>query len=361
MTPSELFLLRLYHQGLMKTQPDLVTALTTTIGIQAQQQSKAQINLGLRVSKLQISNLNQLYHEKGIVRSWAQRWTHQLMTYDDWQLVIAARANERLPKAYYLGERDLVVNLADVIIQELARNSALTRATVNNIISPYLSDKKWQTNFTYAVLQTIVAQGLAYFDPATTMRNYRLVVAKTKSKLSATVAIERLMIRYLAGFGPATIDDFSKWSGIKIGQIRPIWNKVAANLVPVQVEDRELYALHYPQNNLLETLCNQLNQECLLAARFDSCMTGYADKRWFVPKIYERKMWSKNGILMAPIILRGRLIGHWVHKTIATGLVITINYWQQLSNTDKTLIELQLEQVAYFLETPISTVIYRKI
>lgn len=362
MTPSELFLLRLYRQGLLQqSQSNLVAALTTTIGIQAQQQGEAQINLGLRVAKLQVSDLNRLYQENHIVRSWAQRWTHQLMPLEDWQLVTAARANEQLPKAYYLGKRELVLKLAKIITQELTKNKLLPKSVIDEIIKPYLPAGKQQTNFTYAVLQTIVAQGLAYFDPATAMRKYVLVAAEATPPLTVNAAIEKLVLRYLTGFGPATIADFSKWAGIKISQVRPSWAKVVANLTTVEVGQQVLACIDQPDDELLDNVRQQLNQSCLVAARFDACMTGYVDKQWLVPKRYEQEMWSKNGILMAPLIVRGTLIGHWLHRTTSKGLVFTVKHWQKLANADKELIESQLKRVAYFLEQPIAAINYQAI
>lgn len=45
---------------------------------------------------------------------------------------------------------------------------------------------------------------------------------------------------------------------------------------------------------------------------------------------------------MAPILLRGVVIGHWQHRQLRNGVAVTVKHWQLLTQQDEHLIENQL-------------------
>lgn len=324
--------LRLAHLGFGVNQ-NPQAALARTIGIQAQQASEADLNLSFR-TQTNISALHDWYDQVPVVRSWAQRWTHQLLTLADWQLVISARQTETLPKTYFLGHADLVRQLAAVVQRRLETQPRLTKADVVALLTPLLPADVRPTNFIYAVLQSLVAQGRLYFDARSTTQKY-VIVANNLPLLPATEALPQLIKRYIEGFGPVSLVDFCKWSGIRVTQARPAWRQLVAELPHVRVAGTKLVMAP-------NTAVNVTQPECQLAARFDACFTGYADKSWLIEPKYQSIMWTKNGLIMAPVLLHGNVIGHWQHRQTRTGVTVTVKHWQGLTHQEQQLIEDQL-------------------
>ncbi|WP_461244641.1 DNA glycosylase AlkZ-like family protein [Secundilactobacillus muriivasis] len=331
MDQQKLKQLRLSHLGFGVTQ-DSKGALTRTIGIQAQQAREADLNLSLR-THTPIETLHNWYDEQPVVRSWAQRWTHQLLTLSDWQLVISARQTETLPKTYLLGHETLVTELAALIQNQLVTKPRLTKAEVVALLTPLIPTDVKPNNLIYAVLQTLVARGRLYFDARSTTQNY-VVIANQLPLLPVETALPVLIQRYIEGFGPVSLADFCKWSGIRITQARPVWQQVTAKLSPVMVAGQELVAMSTEPTVDLPV--------CQLAARFDACFTGYADKNWLVTPEHQKTIWTKNGLIMAPILLRGVVIGHWQHRQLRNGVAVTVKHWQLLTQQDEHLIKNQL-------------------
>lgn len=332
MDQQKLKQLRLRHLGFGVTQ-DSKRALTRTIGIQAQQAREADLNLSLH-THTPIETLHNWYDQQPVVRSWAQRWTHQLLTLSDWQLVISARQTETLPKTYLLGHGTLVAELATLIQNQLVTKPRLTKTEVVALLTPLIPTDVKSNNLIYAVLQTLVAQGRLYFDARSTTQNY-VVVANQLPLLPVETALPVLIQRYIEGFGPVSLADFCKWSGIRITQARPVWQQVTAKLSPVMVAGQELVVATSTEPNVDLPACQ-------LAARFDACFTGYADKNWLVTPEHQKTIWTKNGLIMAPILLHGVVIGHWQHQQSRKGVTVTVKHWQPLTQQDKHLIEDQL-------------------
>lgn len=324
--------LRLTHLGFGVDQNSNM-ALTRTIGIQAQQAREADLNLSLR-TQTPIEILHNWYEQQPVVRSWAQRWTHQLLTLSDWRLVISARQTETLPKSYLLGHATLLMQLVDLVENQLITKSRLTKAEVVALLTPLIPTDVKANNLIYAVLQTLVARGRLYFDARSTTRNY-VIVANELPLLPVTTALPVLIQRYIAGFGPVSLADFCKWSGIRMTQVHSTWQQVTAQLPHVMVAGQELIMATTADSSVALPVCQ-------LAARFDACFTGYTDKNWLIAPEHQSTIWTKNGLIMAPILLHGAVIGHWQHQQTRNGIVVTVKHWQPLTQQAKHVIEDQL-------------------
>lgn len=347
MNRAELFVYRLFRQGVFTTQADLETAFLRHVGFQAQNQRAAALNVALQTGVTR-SELLAFYREKGIVRSWAQRWTIHLLTPADLQLVVSARQHERLPKAYFLGAEDHVRVAAHEIDQLLRTAEPLNRAAYTDHLSAKFS---WYAarpqNFDYAVLQVLTAQGRLQMLPTATHQDWQLVAPQTTELLDQSGATADLIRRYLRGFGPATLADFVKWSGIKISQVRPAWQRVIPELTPVQVGEEQLWTLDPITPATLQKLTDCYAQTTVIAASFSAAMTGYREKAWFATPAVQHQLWSKNGILRAPIMANGAVVGKWTYHLSKGQIHFNVDSWGLFDHDQLTA---QFMRLAQFLE-----------
>lgn len=323
--------------SLGKIQPavSLQQALTQTVGVQAQQLRQAEVGLALQVPHLTRTELLNAYANGDIVRTWAQRWTYQLLTLEDWALVIAARLDEQLPTQYFQGQQDLFEHLALSLTQQLAAVDHLSKADVDAQLDelahrPLLSQER------YTIFQLVARTGAFTFVPKA--GNQYELQAQQPTLLSSTEAIEALMPRYLAGFGPASLLDFCKWAGLSISRVRPLWQKASRHWVACDHD-----------NFMLETPTPIPLPEVILTSGFDAALTGYVDKRWLVSTDHERQLWTINGILNPIVILNGAVVGTWHFKVQGKRMVTTLDYWTTVSSNQQDQIIAKLQCVADFL------------
>jgi hypothetical protein len=336
---NELLIKRLAHHGLLSKNKCVLDSLYQTVGIQAQAQREAELNLALRTENLNLTTLSNLYQEEKIVRAWANRWTLHLFTYDDWKLLINARQNEQLPASYFSGEKELGLIAVKFITAHLKVQKSLSKSEVESLILSEFPNFNMKSYLMHAVLQTLFQQGICYFDATTSAQNYRLVFAEHFKCVPAEQAIEQLISRYLTGFAPTSLEDFVKWSGLKISSVRKIWQRMNLSEFDKAIKiDLELIA-----------------EKTIIAARFDSLLTGYVDKTWLTPLDKIDLMWTKNGFLLAPIIYDGKLVGRWNYKILKSEINFLVEYWSPVNDQQ---LEEKFTEIAQFLEKNLNQIRY---
>jgi len=346
MNKAELFAYRLYQQGLLTTSAELVAPFTNIVGLQAQNQREAELNVALQTGVTR-EQLYQFYREQGIVRTWAQRWTIHLLTPADWRLVISARQNERLPKAYFQGFESQIMTAATAVNQVLQATGQLTRQAYTELLQaafPWYADRP--RNLDYAILQVLTAQGKVQMMP-TTLDKTGTLFAPHEGLLDQQAATAELIRRYLQGFGPATIQDFVKWSGIKVTNVRPAWQQVAPEMVPVTVDGTQLWLLEEVPAGKLAAIVDQVAHLTLITAGFSSLMTGYRDKAWFAPEKVRQQLWTKNGLLRAPIMANGTVVGRWSCQVVRQQAQFQVTCWGAY---DHNQLDEDFDRIARFLQ-----------
>lgn len=347
LTSSELKAWRLAQNGLLAPLPDIQSAVSQTVGIQAQSPIMAELNIAIRVPQTTKAQIQQAYEKESLVRIWANRWTLHLFTKPDWQLLINARQNVNIPSSYFLGARDLVMTAADIVEKVLKQKGELSRAEYSEILEQELPKAERPDNSDYAVLQVLASKGILYIDPQSSQQKFHLIYGKDFMKTSVSGAIRELIKRYLNGFGPATIEDFVKWSGLKIGEVRPIWTGLRSQVTEIRCAGQDMYSLTPVDHAQLDAWQKVVQDELIIAARYDSTMTGYAEKSWLMEDKVAKLMWSKNGILMAPIISKGEVVGKWSYKISGKKAKFQVDQWGEFNQEQ---LHNKLVEVANYLE-----------
>jgi len=344
MTPAELLAYRLFQQGVLTVDAPILQPFTQVIGIQAQNQRVAELTVALQTQASMVE-LTALYQTRQLVRSWGQRWTLHLYTAADWQLMINARQTERLPKAYFEGQSEQVYAVADEIAAVL-QHRELSKTDYLACVAELVPDLKRSRNFDYAVLQVLEAQGRAVMQGQPGQSQFHLF-RPAFTRTDQQLATQDLIRRYLTGFGPATLTDFVKWSGVKIGKARPAWRVVEPELTPVTVAGKTLWLMQAVSAQRLREITAEVADRTLIAPRFSSLMTGYQQKGWLVDPKLQSKMWTVNGILMAPIIANGQLVGHWNYQISGKRMRFTVTRWGEF---DQPVVERFFQRIAEFCQ-----------
>jgi len=121
--------------------------------------------------------------------------------------------------------------------------------------------------------------------------------------LSDVNAGQELARRYFTHYGPASIKDAAQFFGVTQTTVKR-WVKE----LPLEVHDwegRRLFTLPCP--GTVPDI-----PDCVFLAGFDPLLMGY-DRQTnpILPPEYLRKIYTLAGIVHAPILLRGRIVGRW--------------------------------------------------
>jgi hypothetical protein len=126
-------------------------------------------------------------------------------------------------------------------------------------------------------------------------------------------AVDALVLRYLAAFGPATVADIQTWSGLT--RLREVTDRL------------ELRAYQGPDGaELLDLVDKELPTEDVPAPprflpEYDNLLLSHADRRRVIPHAYPVPLWPGNGATQGTLLIDGVWDAIW--KITAEALTIT--------------------------------------
>ena len=167
-------------------------------------------------------------------------------------------------------------------------------------------------------------------------------------EVSEEEAKQVLLRRYLSAYGPATVRDFSRWTGISMKEARAIWESLCEETVEVSVEDKKASILRKDHEQLTNSALRE-STLCLLPS-FDPYMLGHVEKDHLVnPSCYKR-VYRNQGWISPVVLLSGRVIGVWSYTRGGGGLSLEVALFDKLSKTVQARIKQEAESLGLFLE-----------
>ena len=221
-------------------------------GLHAQVMSAAELAAAVRVDGLARGTvLRALWEERTLVKLWAQRGTLHLHLAEELPLYVAALSNRRFdldaPWLKYHGlEAGDVGALGDAVGQALDGRQ-LTREELGREVVRLLGDAKFEALLASgwgAVLKPVAFQGRLCFGPSDGNRvtfvrpDQWIGPFEVPDPLESLREIAR---RFLAAYGPATVDEFARWWGVKPKAVRPVFAE-GDGFVQVEVEGTKAWA-----------------------------------------------------------------------------------------------------------------------
>lgn len=159
----------------------------------------------------------------------------------------------------------------------------------------------------------------------------------------------QLLLKYLHGYGPASLQDFSYWSGLLIGEARATFEIVKSDLTEIRVKDctKPLLALKSDLKHLEKPDASEGQSVCLLP-KFDPYLLGHKDRARIVNSEYMKLVYHPAGDITACLLLNGRISGTWNYKKTSKKLVITITPFCKLSKDILKLIDHSVKNMGFF-------------
>jgi len=178
------------------------------------------------------------------------------------------------------------------------------------------------------------------------MALYQSLTGKTPDQARESLLL--LFSRYLAGYGPASIQDFSQWSGFPLKYCNQLSLLSSPLIFPVSIEGlKGSFFLHRRyQTGINHTAAPP--SVCILP-KFDPYLSGYRNKNviFDMPVLWNSDRPKLN--LTSIILFKGQVIARWQMRSIRKNIEFIVRPFWTLSQYQNTTLETEFKSIAYCL------------
>jgi hypothetical protein len=164
-------------------------------------------------------------------------------------------------------------------------------------------------------------------------------------KISRGEALKKLAEIYFQSHSPATLKDFSWWSGLNQTDAKKAIESINKKLETIQANDLSYYV--YETVNIPLTPFKggiTANNEIYLLPAFDEYLISYAHRFDAIEKEKAALAFTNNGIFKPVIIHQGKVIGIWKRTISGKKMKTEIFPFEKISNKMEKEIEQKMEE-----------------
>lgn len=359
-TAQEIIQQRLARNGLTTPFAQPLDCVHALAGIQSQFQQWAEISIINRcVADITMQDLAKLYTQHHIINLWGQRHTLHMYVKEDWNRVsnlyepiLSGKnyANKRFADDFAY----LMAQLAD----KCSQDHLITKATVLAMIEERMKGRNSEQDyFEYTFFALCCLRGIFFGLPEKPYiktfvgRNRLGIEPWYKDTENAIKDLEESMLRYFQYYGPATLMDFSHWSGLPQSTAKQCIKAVKDKLTKYHYNDKEYFTYG---NFDSETS----NSNVFLLGKFDPLFVSYRHKEWIIPTELHKQVWRTAGWVEAVIIDGDKAVGTWRHNLKGQKLSLQINEFTKIKATSRKKISAKAERLALFWEKTLDSVTF---
>jgi hypothetical protein len=352
MTSFDIVRQRLLNQRLVGaafTQPDEVVDWLGAV--QAQEYPGATWAISQRTNGLSAAAIDQAFAAGAILRTHVLRPTWHFVTPADirWILKLTAPRVHALNASYYrkleLDDATLAQTSA-VMERALAGGKQCTRAELAASLEQAGISTSDRLRLSYimmhAELEGLICSGA--------MRGKQHTYALLDERVPPTKALERdeslaeLTRRYFTSHGPATIKDFTWWSGLSTADAKAGLAMNTSQLETAVIDGTTYwFAPHLPVSNAASPMAH-------LLPAYDEYTIAYKDHSALLDPRYADKVIAAFGIV---IVIDGHIVGAWKRVLTKDSVVLTLNLFRELTEAESQALDLAVQRYGTFLQRPV--------
>lgn len=327
---SELLRLRLASQGLARAGADArawgsaVDVVDRLFALQGQDLPGVLWSLGLRSGGSR-SEVAAAFDSGALVRGWPFRGTLHVIAARDLPWVLALTGRRTLASAAKrhrdLGLDDGTVDKArTVAVDALQGGRSVSRRRLFEAFEQRGIGTESQRGS--HLLWALCLTGTLVLGPFDADDQQVVLLdewVREPRALGRDQALVEIVVRYLAGRGPATEADLAGWTKLPLRDVRQGIADASDQLTSLSCRDTT-YLAHEPT---LEAMSDSRPRSVLLLPGFDELLLGYADRSASLASAHApRAVPGGNGMFKATVVSRGRVVGLWSRHTTAAKTVI---------------------------------------
>jgi hypothetical protein len=172
-------------------------------------------------------------------------------------------------------------------------------------------------------------------------------VAKPKTILTKEEALAKLAKRYFESHGPATLLDFSWWSGFPPTTCKLAINSLNSELNSVEIENNTYWfgTTFSPENTFTDSIH--------FLPAFDEILISYKTREASILVEDQSKAFTNNGIFKPIILENSKVIGTWKRTVKKDHVQIATQFFNPIEPTKKTAVFKALKSFENYLQTKI--------
>lgn len=369
---------RMARQHLTAPAASLLEVATDLCGVHAQVMSSAELTVGVRTAGLTRADiadalvrepvLGSADHQAGgqrsrkhsrpeIVKTWAMRGTLHLVAASDFPLYAAAgslRQHWLKPawlKAFGVTKAEMLA-LVDAVPKVLD-GRCLTRQQLTDELIAELGSEHMRERLGQGwgmLLKPAAFAGLLCFGPnegrnVTFVRPDQWIDAW--EPLDAEGAMDEIVRRYLAVYGPASRDDLARWWGGTPAWARQRLARLGDEVVEVSVEGRRVSVLTVDLDTLV---ASEPARGVRLLGGFDQYVVGASAHLGELLDGGSRELVSRTAGWISPVLLvDGRIAGVWTYERKGAQLSISVDPFGTVPARVRKALRVEGDRIGAFL------------
>ena len=351
---SKIAQLRLISQKLHKTTDSTPQEIVQHLGaMQAQDYAMAKWAVGSRCDTSEKA-IEEAINSAQIIRTHILRPTWHFVSADDiyWMLDLSGPQVKRIVTSYVkkYGYDAKKLDQTNAAIQKiLAGNNHLTREEIMQELSITKTPSPDHLSgpiMMYAELDGLVCNGKMNGKQMT----YALLeerVPKTQGRLTQEEGLIKLALRYFESHGPATLLDFSWWSGFSPTSCKNTINAIELQLNSITIEDQK-----YWFKNDISTE-DDFRESIHFLPAFDEILISYKSREASILPEHQPKAFTNNGIFKPIILENSKVIGTWKRTIKKDHAKIETQFFNETENHKKAILFEGIKSFENYLGTKI--------
>jgi hypothetical protein len=351
MTSGDIVRLRLAIQQIAGTQCKEPEEVVAALGaMQAQDYLGTLWAIGLRLPAATEAKIERAIADRKIIRTWPLRSTLHFVTAADVHWFLELLGPRIISTANFLNER-LGLDSAELsrirktLVKALQGSQQLTRGEVYTTLERAkisMEGHRGRHILWRMGVERVICFGTRRGKQVTfTLLDEWVPPAR---KLDRDAALAEFVVRYFNGHGPATLDDFVWWSGLKVSDARAGLAMVSAQLESLTVNDR-LYWMQPGTPRL-----GKRTPIVYLLPGFDEYLLGYRDRTAALDPLHAQKIQpGSNGMFASTIVVNGKVTGTWRRVLAKKSVQIRTNLFRSLTDGETLGLEEAIKRYCAFL------------
>lgn len=345
---ADIVRIRLSNQGLSAPRFNAAERAAAWMGaVQSQDYAGAKWALGLRLTDAGEADVDAALESLALVRSWVPRGTLHFAAAADlrWMTALLAprliAGNSRRYGELELDEttleRSRMIMVDALNARGALKRSELLAAVRNGGIStvgqraPYLMQD--------AALHGLVCQSVTRGGDAVYHLVDRLAPAPP---VDGDAALAELARRYFQSRGPATLEDFIWWSGMRAGDARAAVDFARPMLIEERLAGRPAWRGDAPYSEPPQP------PAAWLLPAFDEYLVAYRDRAAVLDPRHAQRL-ARGGILSPAIALDGRIAGVWTRVLKKDKVKIHLDLFDLLDDAELAAVRAAADRYADFI------------
>lgn len=359
MNNSEIAHRRLRNQGLSRIIfKHAVDAVTQLGAVQAQDYAGAKWALGQRLKDSSDANLDQAFADGSILRTHLLRPTWHFVAPADirWLLMLTAPRVHAVNAFMYRqsGLDKAIFRKSNAVLEKtLQGGKQLTRKELASALHKAgIPAEGFRLGYLmmYAELEGVICSG--------SRRGKQFTYALLEERVPSVKAVKReealaeLTRRYFTTRGPATLQDFTWWSGLSMADANNGIEMVRSGFVREEINGRTYWYIESKPPT------KKMSPTAYLLPNYDEYFIGFKDRSAIGEIAKQADIKSNDPRLIEHIIvLDGQFIGGWRRTLNKESVTVEINLIAKLMKPEENAIRDAAERFGKYLEYPVELIL----